>query len=150
MKVAVVTFENDFFARSYAEDTSLAWPILVDQTRKAYNDYGMLSASRRDVWGPKTWWAYLKELSRGATLRKSEGDIYQRGGDVLIAPDGTVVLHHIGLGPADRPTVRCILSQIPVRPSAQSGPVSNPVFGKDGRMCFGPAGAVRERNTPDR
>jgi len=117
VRIAVVTFENDFFARSYAEDTSLAWPILVDTTRKTYRSYGMLNASRGDVWGPKTWWAYLKELSRGGKLRKTEGDIYQRGGDVLIAPDGTVVLHHIGLGPADRPTVQSILGRIPFLPS---------------------------------
>ena len=111
-----MTFENDFFARNYAEDTFLEWPILVDESRGAYKSYGMLTASRRDVWGLKTWWAYLKELSRGAKLGKSEGDIYQRGGDVLITPDGTVALHHIGLGPADRPTVENILARVPLVP----------------------------------
>jgi len=116
VKIAVVTFENDYFARSYAEDTSLAWPILVDETRGTYRGYGMLHASRLDVWGLKTWWVYLKELSRGAKRRKSEGDIYQRGGDVLIAPDGIVALHHIGLGPADRPAVENILARVPLPP----------------------------------
>ncbi len=113
MKIAVVTFENDFLARVYVEDTSLAWPLLVDDTRETYKDYGMLSASFWDVWGPKTWWVYLKRVMTGEKLRKSEGDIYQRGGDVLIDPHGIVSLHHIGTGPADRPAIETILSLIP-------------------------------------
>lgn len=72
----------------------------------------MLSASFRDIWGPGTWWAYLKEILKGAKLKKSEGDIAQRGGDVLIDPGGIVVLHHVGAGPADRPPVRRLLERI--------------------------------------
>lgn len=116
VKIAVVTFENDFFARRYAVETSLAWPLLVDDTREAYREYGMLSASFWDVWGPKTWWAYLKEIVKGEKLRKSEGDVFQRGGDVLIDPDGIVVLHHIGVGPADRPAVETILERVDPSP----------------------------------
>jgi hypothetical protein len=116
VKIAVVTFENDFFARSYAEEASVAWPILVDESRETYRDYGMLSASFWNIWGPRTWWAYLKEIVKGGKLRKSGGDVYQRGGDVLIAPDGTVALHHVGAGPADRPAVEKILERIPAVP----------------------------------
>ena len=113
MTIVVVTFEHDFLARSYVEETSLSWPLLVDDTRDTYRNYGMLSASLWDIWGPKTWWAYLKELLRGGKLRKSEGDIFQRGGDVLIDPSGIVSLHHVGNGPADRPAVGSILRKIP-------------------------------------
>jgi hypothetical protein len=112
VKIAVVTFENDFFARGYVAETSLTWPLLVDDTRETYRKYGMLSASFWDIWGPKTWWVYLKMVMEGGRLRKSEGDIYQRGGDVLIAPNGIVSLHHVGVGPADRPAVETILSKV--------------------------------------
>jgi hypothetical protein len=111
-KIAVVTFENDFFARNYAAETSLTWPLLVDDTREIYRSYGMLSASYWDVWGPKTWWVYLKQVMKGARLRKPEGDIYQRGGDVLIDPTGIVSLHHVGAGPADRPAIETIMNKI--------------------------------------
>jgi hypothetical protein len=77
----------------------------------------MLSASFWDIWGPKTWWAYLKEFIKGEKLRKSEGDVFQRGGDVLIDPNGIVVLHHIGVGPADRPAVESILEMVDMSPS---------------------------------
>lgn len=112
MKIAVVTFEIDFLARAYVEETSLGWPLLVDDTRETYRNYGMHSASFWDVWGPGTWRAYLKEIGKGERVRKSEGDVYQRGGDVLIGPDGIVRLHHIGAGPADRPAVESILNKI--------------------------------------
>ena len=108
----MVTFENDMFARSYVEETSLSWPLLVDDTRETYRRYGMLTASFWDIWGPGTWWAYAKGLLKGQKLRKSEGDVYQRGGDVLIDPSGIVRLHHVGVGPSDRPSVEAILYRI--------------------------------------
>jgi hypothetical protein len=112
VRIVVVTFENDFLARAYVEDTSLTWPLLVDDIRETYRAYGMLSASFWDIWGPKTWWVYLKEILKGERMRKSEGDISQRGGDVLIDPDGIVSLHHVGAGPADRPPVERLLQRI--------------------------------------
>ena len=108
----LVTFEAGFLARKYSEETSLSWPILVDETRQTYRGYGMLSASFWDVWGPSTWKAYLGELLKGTRIRRSEGDLYQRGGDVLIDPGGTVRLHHVGAGPGDRPPVKALLERI--------------------------------------
>lgn len=112
VKVVVVTFENDFLARCYIEDTALTWPVLIDTTREMYKSYGMLAASFWDIWGVKTWQVYFKELLKGNKPKKSDGDIYQRGGDVLIDPDGIVRLHHIGEGPADRPAVELILQVV--------------------------------------
>ena len=109
VNIVVVTFEAAFLARSYKEETKISWPILVDADRKLYNSYDMLSAGFWDIWGPKTWWAYLKEICKGRLPRKSTGDVSQRGGDVLIDPTGVVRLHHVGEGPADRPTIDSIL-----------------------------------------
>jgi hypothetical protein len=87
----------------------LPWPLLIDANRQTYRNYGMFSASVWDVWGPKTWWVYLKEIAKGQKLRRSTGDILQRGGDILIDPTGIVCLHPVGRGPADRPAVETIL-----------------------------------------
>jgi len=106
----VVTFAHDFLARSYVEDTALTWPLLIDGDRQTYSAYGMLNASFWDIWGPKTWLVYGRELLKGRKLEKSEDDIYQRGGDVLIDPQGIVRLHHVGDGPADRPEAEQIFS----------------------------------------
>lgn len=112
VRIAVVTFENDFFARQYVAETGLTWPLLIDAGRDVYRGYGMLAASFWDIWGPATWRAYFQALRNGQTLKKSEGDVFQRGGDVLIDPRGIVRLHHVGSGPADRPAVAEILQHI--------------------------------------
>jgi hypothetical protein len=112
LKTVVVTFAHDFLARSYVEDTGLTWPLLIDSDRQVYRSYDMLTASFWDIWGPKTWLVYGRELLKGRKLEKSEDDIYQRGGDVLIDPGGIIRLHHVGSGPADRPTVDLILNII--------------------------------------
>jgi hypothetical protein len=112
VEVVVVTFEAGLLALGYAEETSLQWPLLVDADRVIYREYGMLSASFGDVWGPRTWWAYLKAILHGDRPRKSEGDIYQRGGDMLVDPEGIVRFHHVGKGPSDRPSVDEILARV--------------------------------------
>ena len=87
----------------------LTWPLIMDGTLELYRSYGILSASFWDIWGPKTWIAYLREIMKGRRLQKSEGDFMQRGGDILIDPNGIVRMHHVGKGPADRPGVKTIL-----------------------------------------
>ena len=62
-----------------------------------------------DLWGPKSFWVYLKQLLQGNLPQKPTGDISQRGGDVLLDEDGDIKLHHIGTGPADRPSIKMIL-----------------------------------------
>jgi hypothetical protein len=109
--VLVVTFEEGEAASRYAEETALPWPLLIDRDRELYAAYAMGRASRLKVWGPATWRAYAKEIAAGARLQRSRSDLLQQGGDVLIDPDGIVVLHHVGEGPADRPPVERILAQ---------------------------------------
>ncbi|GAB4336721.1 MAG: hypothetical protein Kow0089_07340 [Desulfobulbaceae bacterium] len=111
-RIVVVTFEAGYFAQQYVRETGIDWPLLVDEKRELYREYGMLHASFWDIWGPKTWWAYLKEILAGHAPAKSHGDISQRGGDILIDPMGIVRLHHVGNGPADRPPVERILSSM--------------------------------------
>ena len=102
----VVSFEDGPMARLYAQETKLDWPLLVDEDRSLYEAYGMGNGSRWDVWGPSTWWAYLKEALRGRRPAPSTGgDPNQLGGNVLLDPEGLVRLHHVGRGPADRPSV---------------------------------------------
>ncbi|MCA9592622.1 MAG: redoxin domain-containing protein [Myxococcales bacterium] len=115
--VCVVTFSNDFMARAYVEETGLVWPLLEDPERALYQAYDMLKASFWDVWGPSTWLAYAREMWRGQKLKESDEDVNQRGGDVLIDPDGIVRIHHVGKGPADRPSVESLLDVVRAAPT---------------------------------
>jgi hypothetical protein len=111
-RIVVVTFERGPQARAYADDTGLGWPILVDETRAIYRAYGMLRGTAWQIWGPRTWWAYTKELFRGRVPPATglHSDTSQLGGDVLVDPSGTVRFLHIGSGPADRPSIAALVA----------------------------------------
>ena len=112
INIVVVTFEKEPAASAYKCRTDLLWPLLIDAEKTLYTAYGMSKAGFRDIWGFQTWKAYLKEIAQGRLPKKTNGDIYQRGGDILIDPRGIVRLHHVGKGPADRPAVESILTLI--------------------------------------
>jgi alkyl hydroperoxide reductase subunit AhpC len=112
VKIVVVTFEDILLSRSYSENMSLNWPLIMDETRELYRSYEMLSASLWNIWGPKTWLAYLRGIIKGQKLIKSNGDVMQRGGNILIDPNGIVQMHHVGKGPGDRPGIEMIFQVI--------------------------------------
>lgn len=117
MKVVVVTFELGPMAQLYASETNLQWPLLVDESRSLYFAYGMEHGRAWDVWGPPAWCVYAKLLAQGRRLQRSHGDVNQLGGDVLIDPGQIVRLHHVGAGPADRPSVESILELVGKSPA---------------------------------
>jgi len=112
VKVVVVTFEIESLARAYVEDTGISWPVLVDPLREIYRAYGMERGKWWQIYGPPTLWLYFKLAVRGRKALPATGDPNQLGGDILIDPEGIVRLHHVGSGPADRPTVAHLLDAI--------------------------------------
>ncbi len=109
VRVAVITFQTGFLVDAYIRETELRWPVLIDDALELYRSYGIGRGGWQDIWGPATWWVYLKLLLRGRKLRPSATDVNQLGGDVLVDPEGIVRLHHVGSGPADRPRVDSLL-----------------------------------------
>ncbi len=112
IQVLVVTFQPPQLAQLYVEETQLPWPLLVDESRSVYAAIGMERGSVWNVWGPQNWGVYFKLMAKGRALRAPAGDVHQLGGDILIDPGGIVRLHHVGVGPADRPTVESLLEHV--------------------------------------
>ena len=119
MKVVVVTFEMGPVTQAYVRETELHWPLVVDESRKLYLAFDMHRGRWRDILGPAAWLTYAKLLARGRKLRSSSGDVKQLGGDVLIDPVGIVRLHHVGSGPADRPSISSILEAVTASPVSE-------------------------------
>jgi len=84
----------------------------IDTKRTLYHYFGMFSAGFWDIWGLQSWIAYLKLLLKGQKLQRSDGDVNQRGGNVIVDPEGIIRLHHIGSGPSDRPDVDALIQLI--------------------------------------
>jgi hypothetical protein len=112
LEIVAVTFEARERAEEYVRETGLRWPLLIDQRRILYSAYGMGRGRWSAIWGPATWWAYIRLIRRGHRLRRATGDIHQLGGDVLVDPAGRVALQHVGKGPADRPAVAALLDRV--------------------------------------
>ncbi|BDD86989.1 hypothetical protein DPPLL_13540 [Desulfofustis limnaeus] len=110
IEVVAVTFEPPPQAQIFLGKTEADWPLLVDPQRRLYRAYGLQKAGFWDIWGPRTWLVYLRELLRGKVPTPSEGDIWQRGGDLLIDADGIIRFHFVGAGPADRPPLQDIIA----------------------------------------
>jgi hypothetical protein len=102
VEVVVVTFEAEEQVLNYQRETGLHWPVAVDGSRALYDYFGMTEAGFFDLWNFATLRIYLLEMLKGNWLKRSQGDVRQRGGDVLIDPQGMVRLHHVCKGPADR------------------------------------------------
>ena len=86
--------------------------MLVDTERSLYNAYSMHRGGLWAIWGPKSWWGFLKLIFKGRRLRPPAGDVYQLGGDVLLDPFGGVKLHHVMWVPVDRPDEKSILDLV--------------------------------------
>ena len=112
LAIVVVTFEARERAEEYVRETGLSWPLLIDRKRALYSAYGMWRGRGWAIYGPASWWVYIKLLARGRRLHRPTGDIHQLGGDVLVDPAGRVALHHVGKGPADRPSVAFLFERI--------------------------------------
>ena len=108
-QVLAVSFETSESTRNYVKGSSLKFPVLVDDKKILYRYFGMRTAGFWDIWGVRTWKAYLRELFRGRLPQKGEGDIQQRGGNVILDAGGSIRFHHISNGPGDRPTVEQLL-----------------------------------------
>lgn len=108
----MVTFEADFLARLYLEETALPWPLAVDQERVVYRHFEMDRARWRDVWSFRVMAKYARLVASGLRLARSSGDTRQRGGDVVIDPSGRLFLGVVGDGPADRVDIDTVLAQI--------------------------------------
>jgi len=104
--VGVVTFEPP------GADAIPYFPYYQDRDRQLYHYFGMLRAGFWDLWGPRTLLAYLQLLLHGRKILPARGDIHQRGGNVLLDPQGRVRFHHVGSGPADRPNIEHILTLV--------------------------------------
>ncbi len=83
---------------------------LSDPERQLYAAYRMGRARWRHLWGLATMGAYAREAWHGRFPRIPRADTVQQGGNVLIDPAGIVRFHHVGRGPADRPSIDTLLA----------------------------------------
>lgn len=105
VKVKVVSFDANFLAIAYIENTNLKWPLLLDTQLELYKAYGMERATWRQIYGVASILKYLKLIFSGQLPGKPGKDYRQLGGNVLIDLQGIVRMHYVSISPHDRPDI---------------------------------------------
>lgn len=111
---ALITFSDPKYLRAYRQRTGWDLPILTDADRSVYRMFDYRRGSVWRVWGWKVIKRYVTLLRSGRVgrMEKATEDTLQLGGNVVIAPDGSVQWVYRGAGPDDRPSVDDIISQV--------------------------------------
>ncbi|MCB0164939.1 MAG: redoxin domain-containing protein [Anaerolineae bacterium] len=109
-EVVVVSFGAEMWIKGWQEQTQAPFPLLLDQTRQAYQAYGLDRSVLRS-WGLKNLGYYAKALFQGKQLLDSHGeDTNQLGGDFIIDSEGIIRYAHPSRDPTDRPDVEELLA----------------------------------------
>lgn len=88
-------------------------PLLADEGRTVYKAYGMRVGSLREIYSPDVLKKYFDLIRSGRKLRlKTDEDTRQLGGDVIVGPDGRIVLAHCSRNQADRPSIETLIAAI--------------------------------------
>ncbi len=111
--IAVVTFSQPDFLRAFEEQMGLPFRIYADPDRAVYRAFGFERGSFARVWlDPRVLLRYAQLLRRGRRLQRSDQDMLQLGGDVVIDRRGRLAWIHRSEGPEDRPTVETVASAV--------------------------------------
>lgn len=95
------------FVRRHA----LPYPVIVDEARVLYRAFGMGRSPWWRIYAPRAVWRYVKSYL-GATPAEPRGETLQRGGDVILDPDGRVQFIHVADNSYDHPAVDHLLRRL--------------------------------------
>lgn len=91
----------------------LPFPLLLDQPRKAYADWGL---GRTNLFGamlsPSLNWRYLRLLLRGERFLGFAPDMFQLGGDFVIDPRGRISFAYRMRNNGDRASVAHLIEEL--------------------------------------
>jgi hypothetical protein len=110
--VVVIAFSAPEHVAAYQRERAAPLTVLIDEERVAYRAYGLGRGSVWKVWGPKTWWAYLKLIGRGRRFQRPVEDTLQLGGDFVVGRDGRLLYGFWSADPDHRPPVDDLIAAV--------------------------------------
>lgn len=88
-------------------------PLLADEGRTVYKAYGMRVGSLREIYSPEVIAKYARLIRGGMKMRmKTDEDTRQLGGDMIVGPDGRIILAHCSKNQADRPSIGTLVAAL--------------------------------------
>jgi hypothetical protein len=109
----VISFARSERLRLYQSSHGQPFPLYADPERAVYRAFELRRLSLWKLLSPRVFSRYWRLLREGRRLQRTRGDdIYQGGGDFVVAPDGRVLYAHRSEDPADRPSVEALKSAV--------------------------------------
>ena len=98
-------------AAVFKADLGLTFPLLVDRTGEAYRVAG-LGRGVSKIFRIGTFRNAARARAKGFRQKGVQGDPWQVGGALLIAPGGEVLFHYVGREAGDHPDPRELVAQL--------------------------------------
>jgi peroxiredoxin len=87
----------------FCRKRGVPFDCLGDPEREGYHAVGLERGSAKEYIGPQLVKGFVRAARHGALPGKPEGDVAQRPGTFVVAPDGTVAFAHYNKDSADNP-----------------------------------------------
>ena len=97
------------FVAGFRETTGYRGPLFVDPSLEAYRRAGM-KRGVTTVLNPKSALHLVRALRRGQRQGRTQGDQWQQGGTVVVAPDGQVRYAYHSSEAGDHAPIHAILA----------------------------------------
>ena len=108
VRVLIISFSAPTFARTWLEETKAPFSLLLDESRVAYQRFGLERSLLRS-WSPKTIWYYLRNWKNKPESNLSD-DLNQLGGDFIVDAKGVLRFVYPSYEPVDRPSMEQLFS----------------------------------------
>jgi len=110
-EVFVIGNGGPSFIAGFREQTAWPGPIYTDPSLAAYRAAGLERSVMRTL-DPRQLGSTIRAFARGARQGRPQGDTWQQGGVVVVAPSGDVMWHHASGRPDDNATVAQIVAAL--------------------------------------
>jgi hypothetical protein len=111
--IALVVIGNGapHFMAGFREHTGYAGPLYTDPSLEVYKAAELKRGVTRVI-NPRALLPTIKAFARGGKQGSVQGDAWQQGGVLVVAPGGEVRWHHASDRPGDNATVDRILAAV--------------------------------------
>ena len=99
------------FIAGFRDQTHYAGPIYTDPSLAVYRAAQLKRGAAR-TFDPRALGDTIGAFMRGQRQGRTQGDAWQQGGVLVVAPDGEVKWHHASERPGDNATAAQILSAL--------------------------------------
>ena len=110
-EVFVIGSGSPSFIEGFRDETGWRGSIYVDPSLDVYKAAG-LKRGVLSTFNLASAWRSVGTLKRGIRQGRTQGDTWQQGGVLVIAPSGEILWSHASEGPGDNATADQILSAL--------------------------------------